>query len=185
MALVTRGQFMKRELRKLVTRIKRRLGEADRKIKWHREDIAHALHSAKKQMTDAEYAELRAIVGRPEELALCLVVLEQAKKERAARAEKKKKDEAELFTQRFSKMHNISNEARAAAQRAQAERAAAAHAAMLTRQAEVTARRKVEEELIQAGYHALARKAHPDQGGTHDAMIRLGEARKSLLVRFR
>jgi hypothetical protein len=31
-------------------------------------------------------------------------------------------------------------------------------------------------ELVEAGYRALARKRHPDHGGTHDDMLALNEA---------
>ena len=34
---------------------------------------------------------------------------------------------------------------------------------------------------IEARYRELARKAHPDAGGTHDAMVRLNEARAQAL----
>jgi hypothetical protein len=92
---------MKRELRRLETRIKQRLGEADRKIKWHREDIAHALHSAEQQTTAAGIPTFLAAVGRPEELALCTKVPEEAQRERAVRA-KKKKEDLERFERLFT-----------------------------------------------------------------------------------
>jgi hypothetical protein len=33
------------------------------------------------------------------------------------------------------------------------------------------------QEIITTGYRALAHRHHPDKGGSHDAMIRLGQAR--------
>lgn len=38
-------------------------------------------------------------------------------------------------------------------------------------------------DIIVAGYRAVALRAHPDQGGTHDAMIAVTEARDWLRAR--
>lgn len=40
------------------------------------------------------------------------------------------------------------------------------------------------KELIEAAYKVLARLNHPDAGGTHEAMIRLNEARDTLNQRI-
>jgi hypothetical protein len=44
---------------------------------------------------------------------------------------------------------------------------------------------RVASELIDAGYRGLAKKFHPDAGGSHDAMILLSEAREWLSQQVR
>jgi hypothetical protein len=48
------------------------------------------------------------------------------------------------------------------------------------RRLEVRRRRKVARLLIDAGYRALARRSHPDVGGSHEAMLRLTVVRDTL-----
>lgn len=38
-------------------------------------------------------------------------------------------------------------------------------------------------ELIEAGFRALAKKHHPDVGGTHQGMLQVGQARDYLMQR--
>lgn len=45
---------------------------------------------------------------------------------------------------------------------------------------EVKLHRDLAEELIDAGYRALATKLHPDRGGSKDAMVRLNRVRDEL-----
>jgi hypothetical protein len=49
-----------------------------------------------------------------------------------------------------------------------------------TRDDEVKLHRDLAEELIDAGYRALATKLHPDRGGSKDAMARLNRVRDDL-----
>ena len=49
-----------------------------------------------------------------------------------------------------------------------------------TRDNEVKLHRDLAEELIDAGYRALATKLHPDRGGSKDAMARLNRVRDDL-----
>ena len=41
--------------------------------------------------------------------------------------------------------------------------------------------RAAAHELVQAGYRALAKRQHPDTGGSHDGMLRLTAVRAALL----
>jgi hypothetical protein len=49
-----------------------------------------------------------------------------------------------------------------------------------TRDEEVRICREIAEDLIDAGYRALATKLHPDRGGSKDAMARLNRVRDEL-----
>jgi hypothetical protein len=160
------------------------------RIDCHRVDIGmHLLEASRALRTEPQFALLLDRLGFNSEQVREFIEMAQARLEEVRlaieryEAERKRRRE-EMAAEKVARDARVAVSAAYYAQRDPRETAQVWKADKAARDAELAARQKMQVDLINAGYKALATKLHPDKGGSAVEMARLNKLRGLLRDRL-